>query len=106
MDRNAEQAVRNMLVEAADQAGSTVLEAIDYLDDGSPICLKITIDKEKRDAVFDFEGTGSEVRGNLNAPIAVVHSAIIYWYVPYLVIFMTVVCIRARFAGNGGRRSS
>ena len=76
-----------MLVSAADQAGSTVLEAIDYLDDGSPICLKITIDKEKRNAVFDFEGTGAEVRGNLNAPIAVVHSAIIYWYVSVYGLF-------------------
>jgi len=28
--------------------------------------------------VFDFEGTGPEVRGNLNSPISVVHSAIIY----------------------------
>ena len=29
-------------------------------------------------AVLDFEGTGCEVRGNLNAPISVVHSAVIY----------------------------
>ena len=77
--RNAEQAVRNMLLEAAEQAGSTELSAIDYLDDGSPICLKITINKEEGSAIFDFEGTGGEVRGNLNAPIAVTHSAIIYW---------------------------
>jgi Hydantoinase B/oxoprolinase len=28
--------------------------------------------------VFDFDGTGCEVRGNLNAPISVVHSAVIY----------------------------
>lgn len=70
-----------MLIKAATEAGTNVLEAIDYLDDGTPICLKVTIDSEKGDAVFDFEGTGAEVRGNLNAPIAVVHSAIIYWYV-------------------------
>lgn len=69
-----------MLIKAAKEAGTNVLEAIDYLDDGTPICLKVTIDSEKGDAVFDFEGTGAEVRGNLNAPIAVVHSAIIYWY--------------------------
>lgn len=37
------------------------------------------MNRETGDAVFDFEGTGAEVRGNLNAPIAVVHSAIIYW---------------------------
>jgi N-methylhydantoinase B/oxoprolinase/acetone carboxylase alpha subunit len=73
-----------MLIKAAKEAGTNVLEAIDYLDDGTPICLKVTIDSEKGDAVFDFEGTGAEVRGNLNAPIAVVHSAIIYWYVGFL----------------------
>lgn len=28
--------------------------------------------------MLDFEGTGCEVRGNLNAPISVVHSAVIY----------------------------
>jgi len=76
-----------MLIKAAKEAGTNVLEAIDYLDDGTPICLKVTIDSEKGDAVFDFEGTGAEVRGNLNAPIAVVHSAIIYWYVSFHQVF-------------------
>lgn len=59
----------------------TPLKAVDYLDDGSPIALKVTIDTESGDATFDFTGTGPEVRGNLNAPISVVHSAIIYWWV-------------------------
>ena len=57
------------------------MKAVDYLDDGSPIALKVTIDTESGDATFDFTGTGPEVRGNLNAPISVVHSAIIYWWV-------------------------
>ena len=39
------------------------LSAVDYMDDGSPIKLKITIDAEKGEAVFDFNGTGSEVYG-------------------------------------------
>lgn len=56
-------------------------EGIDYLDDGSPIALKITIDVDSGSAIFDFEGTGPELRGNLNAPICVVHAAVIYWYV-------------------------
>ena len=30
------------------------------------------------DAVFDFEGTGPQVLGNLNTPRAVVYSAVIY----------------------------
>lgn len=79
IQQNAETAVRNMLRESAKQAGNNVLEALDFLDDGSPIRLKITIDEASGDATFDFTGTGPEVRGNLNAPIAVVHSAIIYW---------------------------
>ncbi|KAK8207862.1 hypothetical protein M8818_004115 [Zalaria obscura] len=47
------------------------------MDDGTPIKLKITIDEEGS-AVFDFTGTGPEVRGNINAPEAITHSAIIY----------------------------
>ncbi|KAH9923489.1 Hydantoinase B/oxoprolinase [Fomitopsis serialis] len=75
---NAEQSVRNLLRDAAKRAGTNVLEAIDYLDDGSPIKLKVTIDEAEGSAVCDFTGTGCEVRGNLNAPISVVHSAVIY----------------------------
>ena len=48
------------------------------MDDGSPICLKISIDAEKGEAIFDFAGTGPEVYGNTNAPEAVTYSAIIY----------------------------
>lgn len=33
---------------------------------------------EQGSAVLDFTGTGCEVHGNLNAPISVVHSAVIY----------------------------
>ena len=56
-------------------------QATDYMDDGSPIVLTVTIDDKKGSATFDFTGTGPEVRGNWNAPISVVHSAIIYWSV-------------------------
>jgi len=48
------------------------------MDDGSPIRLKVTIDPEKGEAIFDFSGTGPEVYGNINAPEAVTYSAIIY----------------------------
>ncbi|TFY54617.1 hypothetical protein EVJ58_g8756 [Rhodofomes roseus] len=75
---NAEQSVRNLLRDAAKRAGTNILEAIDYLDDGSPIRLKVTINEAEGSAVCDFTGTGCEVRGNLNAPISVVHSAVIY----------------------------
>ncbi|KAF8554499.1 Hydantoinase B/oxoprolinase [Imleria badia] len=75
---NAENSVRNLLVEVAKRAGSNVLTAVDYLDDGTPIQLRVEINEETRSAVLDFEGTGCEVRGNLNSPISVVHSAVIY----------------------------
>jgi 5-oxoprolinase (ATP-hydrolysing) len=73
-----ENSVRTLLKTVAGKTGSNVLEAVDYLDDGSPIRLRVEIDKETGSAVFDFTGTGNEVRGNLNAPISVVHSAVIY----------------------------
>ncbi|OBZ77981.1 Uncharacterized protein C11D3.14c [Grifola frondosa] len=75
---NAESSVRSLLKDVAKRAGSNVLTSIDYLDDGSPISLKVDINEEDGSAVLDFEGTGCEIRGNLNAPISVVHSAVIY----------------------------
>ncbi|KII85442.1 hypothetical protein PLICRDRAFT_44744 [Plicaturopsis crispa FD-325 SS-3] len=75
---NAETSVRNLLRDVVERAGSNVLSAIDYLDDGSPIQLSVEINEKDGSAVLDFEGTGCEVRGNLNAPISVVHSAVIY----------------------------
>lgn len=75
---NAELSVRNLLKDVAQRFGGRDLSAVDYMDDGSPIELKITIDAEKGEAVFDFEGTGPEVYANTNAPEAVTYSAIIY----------------------------
>jgi len=75
---NAESSVRNLLRDVAKKLGTNVLSAVDYLDDGSPICLRVEINEDDGSAVFDFEGTGCEVRGNLNSPISVVHSAVIY----------------------------
>jgi 5-oxoprolinase (ATP-hydrolysing) len=55
-----------------------VASAEDFLDDGTPIRLAVTIDRTTGSAVFDFAGTGPEIYGNLNAPPAVTASAIIY----------------------------
>lgn len=52
--------------------------AEDFLDDGTPIRLAVTIDRSTGSAVFDFAGTGPEIYGNLNAPPAVTASAVIY----------------------------
>ncbi|KAJ5261030.1 hypothetical protein N7478_011625 [Penicillium angulare] len=74
----AETAVRNLLKGLHDKFRGQPLEAIDWMDDGTPIQLKVTIDGSSGSAVFDFAGTGAEVYGSWNAPIAITHSAIIY----------------------------
>ncbi|EEP76047.1 5-oxoprolinase [Uncinocarpus reesii 1704] len=78
IQKNAELSVRNLLKTVSKRFEGADLTAIDYMDDGSPIQLKISIDAEDGRAVFDFEGTGPEVYGNINAPEAVTYSAIIY----------------------------
>ncbi|KAH8662418.1 hydantoinase [Xylariales sp. PMI_506] len=75
---NAEYAVRTMLKKIYKELNGATLNATDYMDDGTPISLSITIDGETGSAIFDFEGTGPQVYGNTNAPIAITHSAIIY----------------------------
>ncbi|MBW0531701.1 hypothetical protein O181_071416 [Austropuccinia psidii MF-1] len=74
---NAELAVRNLLKEVAQERGSK-LHAIEFLDDGTPIELAVTIDETGGSAVFDFTGTGPEMIGNLNTPKSVTYSTIIY----------------------------
>lgn len=61
---NAEQAVRNLLRNVAKDIKEPVLSAIDYLDDGTPIQLTVTIDAQKGSAIFDFKGTGPEMIGS------------------------------------------
>lgn len=72
----AEIAVRELLKETLSKYGPT-LEAVDYMDDGTPIKLTINV-RPDGSATFDFTGTGPQVLGNTNAPIAITNSAIIY----------------------------
>ncbi|OJD29868.1 5-oxoprolinase (atp-hydrolyzing) [Diplodia corticola] len=74
----AELAVRDLLKAVHKKHAGRSLEATDYMDDGTPISLKVTIDGATGDATFDFTGTGPEAYGNWNAPIAITHSAIIF----------------------------
>lgn len=78
IQKNAEQCVRKLLKDVYKRFEGKDLSAIDHMDDGSPIQLKVKIDPEKGEAEFDFEGTGPEVYGNINAPQAITFSAIIY----------------------------
>jgi N-methylhydantoinase B/oxoprolinase/acetone carboxylase alpha subunit len=75
---NAELAVRSMLKEFVRTTGSSVASAVEYMDDGTPIALKVSIDASTGDAEFDFAGTGPQTIGNRNAPVAITHSAVIY----------------------------
>ena len=78
IQKNAERCVRDLLKEVSKRFHGQDLRAVDYMDDGSPIQLRVEIDREKGEAIFDFAGTGPEVYGNVNAPQAVTYSAIIY----------------------------
>lgn len=69
IQNNAETSVRNLLKEVSKRFEGKDLSAIDYMDNGSPIQLKVTIDAKKGEAVFDFEGTGPEVYGKPYRPI-------------------------------------
>lgn len=85
---NAEEAVREMLKSVAARVSSesaefadrdaVTIEEEDYMDDGSVIHLKLTIDPKKGESFFDFSGTSPEVYGNWNAPEAVTAAAVIY----------------------------
>lgn len=63
IQENAELSVRNLLKQVSKKFEGQDLRAIDFMDDGSPISLKISIDPNKGEAIFDFEGTGPEVYG-------------------------------------------
>ncbi|KAH7310784.1 Hydantoinase B/oxoprolinase-domain-containing protein [Stachybotrys elegans] len=74
---NAEAAVRTFFREFA-AAHPDPLEATDFLDDGTRMRVKITIDPATGSAIYDFAGSGPQMWGNYNCPISITHSAIIY----------------------------
>ena len=48
------------------------------MDDGSVIRVRITFDKDRREATVDFTGTSPQRPNNFNAPSAVARSAVLY----------------------------
>lgn len=74
----AELAVRNLLKTAYEKFRGHHLKAKDYLDDGTAIAVEIDINPETGGATFDFRESGDEIYGNLNAPKAIVYSAVLY----------------------------
>lgn len=65
IQNNAEMSVKKLLKDIAKRFSGKELSAEDFMDNGSRIHLKIDIDAEKGEAVFDFEGTGPEMYGKL-----------------------------------------
>ncbi|KAI3124877.1 hypothetical protein CBS147326_7866 [Penicillium roqueforti] len=78
IQENASQSVRELLKVFSERFEGADLEAIDYTDDGTPLVLRISINSETGEAIFDFTGTGPEHHGNLNCPPACMYSAILY----------------------------
>lgn len=57
----AERAVRDLLRHVNKKFGGKPLEAVDWLDDGTQLVLKVTIDEADGSAVFDFTGTSPQM---------------------------------------------
>ncbi|MEK7486297.1 MAG: hydantoinase B/oxoprolinase family protein [Planctomycetota bacterium] len=74
---NAESVIRQVIQEFKERFKGKPLTAIDWLDDGSQICLTVEF-LEQGNIRFDFSGTDPELLGNLNAPRAITTSAILY----------------------------
>ncbi len=69
---NAEESVRRVI---------DVLKAGRFqypMDDGSEICVNITIDRQARSACIDFTGTSPQQSTNLNAPLAICKAVVLY----------------------------
>jgi 5-oxoprolinase (ATP-hydrolysing) len=69
---NAERAIRGVIGKLADGG-------FDYvMDDGTPLKLRISIDRQLQSATIDFTGTGMSAQNNFNAPPAVTTAAVLY----------------------------
>ncbi|WP_122520492.1 hydantoinase B/oxoprolinase family protein [Pannonibacter phragmitetus] len=71
---NAEESVRRVISALKDST-------CDYpTDQGSMIRVKITVDKDKREATVDFTGTSPVAANNFNAPEPVTRAAVLYCF--------------------------
>lgn len=75
---NASETIKKMLKQLALHFGTTTFSGEDYLDDGTRIKLNVSLDTEREEYIFDFEGTSPQIYGNLNAPEAITNSAVLY----------------------------
>ncbi len=69
---NAEESVRRVLERIGGGAFAYVM------DDGSPLHVRVSVDRTARRAVVDFTGTGKQRGDNFNAPPAVTRAVVLY----------------------------
>jgi 5-oxoprolinase (ATP-hydrolysing) len=69
---NAEESVRRVIAKLSDSAFAYPT------DQGAEIRVKITVDREKREATVDFTGTSPQQATNFNAPEPVTRAAVLY----------------------------
>lgn len=72
VQNNAEEAVRRAIDNLEEGRFSAPM------DDGSEVCVCISIDRETRSATIDFTGTSEQRPSNYNAPSAVCRAAVLY----------------------------
>lgn len=72
VQNNAEEAVRRAIDSLEEGSFSAPT------DDGSEVCVSISIDRETRSATIDFTGTSKQRPSNYNAPSAVCRAAVLY----------------------------
>jgi 5-oxoprolinase (ATP-hydrolysing) len=54
---NAEESVRNMLMQLSEKNNITAVSESEFMDDGSEIHLNLSFNKKERKVLFDFTGT-------------------------------------------------
>jgi 5-oxoprolinase (ATP-hydrolysing) len=48
------------------------------MDNGAAVCVSVKVDREKRSAIVDFEGTSPQQPNNFNAPYSICRAATLY----------------------------
>jgi 5-oxoprolinase (ATP-hydrolysing) len=69
---NAEESVRRVIAQLRDGHFATTL------DNGLPLNVCVRVDRERREAVIDFTGTGAQHAGNFNAPPSVSRAVVLF----------------------------
>ncbi|EHY60075.1 hypothetical protein HRR83_006434 [Exophiala dermatitidis] len=77
IQKNAEYAVRDFFRNLAKKHPEG-LSATDCYDNGTELKLHITVDPATGSAVYDFAGSGPQCWANINCPISITYSAVIY----------------------------